>query len=297
MIREKGKEGLYEVFFLAIASVSMICVLIICIFLLGQGIAFIGEIGAFEFLLGTQWNPTNENNPTFGIFPMMVGSIYITTGAILVGVPIGILTAIYMTKYCSKRCYQIIKPMIDLMAGIPSILYGFFGMTVMVPFIRDTFNGFGIKAFQTTGLSIFTASLLLGIMILPTIITLSESAIRSVADEYYHGARALGATHERAIFQVILPSAKSGILAAVVLGIGRAIGETMAVIMVAGNQARLTTNILSGIRTLTANVVIEMKYATGQHAEALIATGAVLFVFILIINISFSIIKRKVVIR
>ncbi len=294
MIREKGKEGIYECLFLIVASISIICVLVICVFLFGKGLPFIKEIGVFDFLLGTEWKPTNESNPSFGIFPMILGSIYITTGAIVVGVPIGIFTAVFMTKYCPASFYKVIKPVIDLMAGIPSIIYGFFGMTVLVPFIRDTFNGFGIKALQTTGLSIFTASLLLGFMILPTIISLSESAIRAVPDHYYEGARALGATHEYATFQIVLPAAKSGVLASIVLGIGRAIGETMAVIMVAGNQARVTTNMLAGIRTLTANVVIEMKYAPGQHEEALIATGVVLFVFILIINLCFSIIKRKV---
>ncbi|WP_317856220.1 phosphate ABC transporter permease subunit PstC [Chakrabartyella piscis] len=294
MLREKGKERIYEIFFLLIASLSIVCVLVICVFLFGQGIPAMQKIGLFDFLTGTTWNPANESNPSFGIFPMILGSIYITAGAIIVGVPIGVLTAIFMTKYCPDHFYKFLKPVVDLMAGIPSIIYGFFGMTVMVPFIRDFFNGFGIKALQTNGLSIFTASLLLGFMILPTVINLSESAIRAVPDFYYEGSRALGATHEKAVFQVVLPAAKSGVLASVVLGIGRAIGETMAVIMVAGNQARITTNILSGIRTLTANVVIEMAYAADLHKEALIATGVVLFVFILIINLCFSIVKRKV---
>ncbi len=294
MLREKGKERIYEIFFLLIASLSIVCVLVICVFLFGQGIPAMQKIGLFDFLAGTTWNPANESNPSFGIFPMILGSIYITAGAIIVGVPIGVLTAIFMTKYCPDSFYKFLKPIVDLMAGIPSIIYGFFGMTVMVPAIRDFFNGFGIKALQTNGLSIFTASLLLGFMILPTVINLSESAIRAVPDFYYEGSRALGATHEKAVFQVVLPAAKSGVLASVVLGIGRAIGETMAVIMVAGNQARVTTNMLSGIRTLTANVVIEMAYAADLHKEALIATGVVLFVFILIINLCFSIVKRKV---
>ncbi len=303
MLREKGKEGIYELLFLLIASVSIICVLVICIFLFSEGIPAMAEIGLWDFLTGTTWTPT-ANNPSYGILSMIVGSLYITTGAIIVGVPIGILTAVYLTKYCPAKAYKVLKPAVDLMAGIPSIIYGFFGMTVMVPFVKTVINGIGdileptIKItdrfFYTTGSSIFTASLLLGFMILPTVIGLSESAIKAVPEHYYEGARALGATHERTIFKVILPAAKSGILASVVLGIGRAIGETMAVILVAGNQARLTSSIFDGIRTMTANVVLEMGYAYGLHQEALIATGVVLFVFVLIINLSFSIIKRKV---
>ncbi len=298
MLKEKGKEKVFEAIFLGIATISILCVLIICVFLFARGIPAISEIGAFDFLLGTEWRPTRETNPQFGILPMIVGSFYITFGAIIIGVPVGILTAVYVTKYCSKSLYKILKPTLELMAGIPSIIYGFFGMTVMVPFVRNVVNGLGdmlgIKAMQTDGQSILTASLLLGFMILPTVINLSESAIRAVPSYYYEGARALGATHENSIFKVVIPAAKSGILASVVLGIGRAIGETMAVIMVAGNQPRLTGNILDGIRTMTANVVMEMKYAAGLHEASLIATGVVLFVFILIINISFSILKRRI---
>ncbi len=298
MLKEKGKEKIFEAIFLAIATISIVCVLIICVFLFARGIPAITEIGAFDFLLGTEWRPTRETNPQFGILPMIVGSFYITFGAIIIGVPVGILTAVYVTKYCSKSLYKFLKPTLELMAGIPSIIYGFFGMTVMVPFVRNVINGLGdilgIKAMQTDGQSILTASLLLGFMILPTVINLSESAIRAVPSYYYEGARALGSTHENSIFKVVIPAAKSGILASVVLGIGRAIGETMAVIMVAGNQPRLTGNILDGIRTMTANVVMEMKYASGLHEASLIATGVVLFVFILIINISFSILKRRI---
>ncbi len=298
MLKEKGKEKIFEAIFLLIATLSILCVLVICIFLFGRGIPAIQEIGAFDFLLGTEWRPTRETNPQFGILPMIVGSIYITLGAVIIGVPVGILTAVYITQYCSKKAYKVLKPALELMAGIPSIIYGFFGMTVLVPFIRDFItmlrNLTGLKMFSTDGQSILTASVLLGFMILPTVINLSESAIRAVPSYYYEGARALGATQENSIFKVVLPAAKSGILASVVLGIGRAIGETMAVIMVAGNQPRLTGDILEGIRTMTANVVIEMKYASGLHEDALIATGVVLFVFILIINISFSVLKRRI---
>ena len=278
----KIKEQVFKGIFFISASVSILAVLTICVFLFANGIPAMKEIGFFDFLFGVRWQPAND---IYGIFPMIVGSIYITAGAIILGVPIGILTAVFMTRYVSDKIYKYLKPMIDLLASIPSIIYGFFGMTVLVPIIRNTFGG--------DGNSILTASILLAIMILPTIISISESSLRAVPEFYYEGARALGATHERSIFTILIKSAKSGILASVVLGIGRAIGETMAVIMIAGNQPRLTGDMLKGIRTLTANVVMEMKYASGLHEDALIATGVVLFVFILIINLSFSLIKRK----
>ncbi len=277
------EKGMHVVFFVA-AIASIIAVFLICLFLFVNGIPAMGEIGVFDFLLGTKWAPSN-NPPSFGIFPMILGSIYVTAGAIVIGVPIGILTSVFMAKYCPKKMYKVLKPATELLAGIPSVVYGFFGLVVIVPLIRLIAGG--------TGSSILAASILLGIMILPTIIGVSESAIRSVPDSYYEGSLALGATHERTIFRVMLPAAKSGIMAGVVLGIGRAIGETMAVIMVAGNQARMPAGLLKGIRTLTANIVIEMGYAADLHREALIATGVVLFVFILIINLAFSLLKRK----
>ena len=220
-----------------------------------------------------------------GILPMIVGSIYVTAGALIIGVPIGLLTAIFLARFCPKPLYKILKPGIELMAGIPSVIYGFFGLVVLVPAVRDNFGG--------DGLSMLTASMLLGMMILPTIISVSESSIRAVPDKYYQGALALGATHERSVFLTVVPAAKSGILVAIILGVGRAIGETMAVIMVAGNQPRMPEGMLKGVRTLTTNIVMEMGYAAGLHREALIATGVVLFVFILIINLLFSIIKNK----
>lgn len=271
------------VFFLT-ALASVIAVMLICIFLFANGFPAIAKIGASNFLLGQKWAP-GDVPASFGIFPMILGSLYITAGAILIGVPIGILTAVFMAKYCPKRLYRILKPATELLAGIPSVVYGFFGLVMIVPLIRSVLGG--------TGSSILAASVLLGIMILPTIIGVSESAIRSVPENYYEGSLALGASHERSIFKVVLPAAKSGILAAVVLGIGRAIGETMAVIMVAGNQARMPNGILRGIRTLTANIVIEMGYAADLHREALIATGVVLFIFILLINLCFSALQRK----
>ena len=216
---------------------------------------------------------------------MILGSIYVTGGALLIGVPIGILMSIFMARFCPEKLYRILKPIVDLLAGIPSIVYGFFGLVVLVPFIREHFKG--------NGNSILTASILLGIMILPTIIGASEPTIRAVEQSYYEGALALGATHERSVFTVVVPAAKSGILAAVILGVGRALGETMAVMMVVGNQPRVPNSILQGVRTLTTNIVMEMGYATDLHREALIATGVVLFAFILIINLCFSAIKRS----
>ena len=201
----------------------------------------------------------------------------------MVGVPVGILAAIYMAKFCNEKVYKIVKPAVDLLAGIPSVVYGFFGMVVLVPAFRNIFGN---------GNCVFTASILLGMMILPTIIGLTESALRAVPTQYYEGAVALGGTHERAIFTVVLPAAKSGVVAAIVLGIGRAIGETMAVIMVAGNQPRMPRGIFQGVRTLTANIVIEMGYASGLHREALIATGVVLFVFILLLNFCVALLNR-----
>ncbi|MDR2489751.1 MAG: phosphate ABC transporter permease subunit PstC [Desulfovibrio sp.] len=271
--------------FMLSALTSVLAVTLICLFLFANGIPAINEIGWRDFLLGREWSPSDAP-PAFGIFPMIVGSVYITAGAIAVGVPVGILTAVFLARVCPKPLYALISPMVGLMAGIPSVVYGFFGVVILVPMVRELFGG--------NGSSILAASLLLGIMILPTIISISESAIRAVPAELYDGAVALGASHERAVFAVILPAAKSGILAAIVLGIGRAVGETMAVIMVAGNQVRIPGGILQGARTLTANIVIEMGYAAELHREALIATGVVLFAFILLINLLFFSLEKKV---
>jgi len=280
--REKAAKGL---FFLS-ASAAIIAVGLICVFLFAQGLPAIWNIGIINFLTGTEWRPT-WSPPLYGILPMIVGSLYVTAGAILFGVPIGIFSAVFMAKFCPRPVYKILKPAINLLAGIPSVVYGYFGMMVLVPFVRENFGG--------NGNSILTASILLGMMILPTIITISESAIRAIPPEMYEGAIALGASHESATFRVVLPAAKSGVMAAIILGIGRAIGETMAVRMVAGNQAvlRMPHEFLSGTRTLTTNVVLELGYAYGNHRAALIATGVVLFIFILMINTLFSLLKKK----
>lgn len=278
----KYKEKFMEGIFLIAACTSVLAVALICIFLFANGIPAMKEIGFLDFLFGEKWKPKND---IYGILSMIVGSIYVTAGAIMIGVPIGILTSIFMASYCPKKIYPFLKSSIELLAGIPSVVYGFFGLVIIVPFIREVFGGHGS--------SMLAASILLGVMILPTIVGVSEAALRTVPSQYYEGALALGATHERSIFFVVFPAAKSGIVAAIVLGIGRAIGETMAVIMVAGNQARMPAGILKGVRTLTANIVIEMGYAADLHREALIATAVVLFVFILIINLSVSLINRR----
>lgn len=270
--------------FLVCACVSVAAVAAICLFMFVNGIPAMGKIGVFKFLLGTEWSPSKG---VYGILPMIIGSIYVTAGAAVVGVPIGILTAVFMVYYCPAPIYKIVKPAIDLLAGIPSIVYGFFGLVVIVPVIQDLLG--------TSGKGVLTASILLGLMILPTIISTAESSLRAAPDMYYEGALALGATKERSIFGAVFPAARSGILSGVILGIGRAIGETMAVVIVAGNQAVIPKSLTDGVRTLTANIVLEMAYAAELHREALIATAVVLFVFILAINLCFSAIKRKAV--
>ena len=275
-------EKVMRIIFMLSATVSILAVIVICYFLAGQGLPAMVEIGVSDFLTGTLWKPLEGH---FGIFPMIVGSIYVTAGAIILGVPVGLLCAIFMAKFCPRRLYSVLKPAVDLLAGIPSIVYGFFALMVIVPVVQDLTG--------TSGKGILTASIMLAIMILPTIVSVSEASIRAVPESYYEGSLALGATHERSVFFATVPAAKSGIMAGVILGVGRAIGETMAVSMVAGNQPILPDSILSGVRTMTANVIIEMGYAEGLHREALIATAVVLFVFILIINISFSLLKRR----
>ncbi len=276
------KERALQIVFLLTACLSIAAVALICVFLFANGVPAIREIGLFKFLLGTVWRPAND---VYGILPMIVGSVYVTAGALLLGVPTGILMAVFLARFCPLRLGKLMESAVNLMAGIPSVVYGFFGLVVLVPFVRETFGG--------RGMSVLTASVLLGIMILPTIVSVSLSAIRAVPQSYYEGALALGASHERSVFGAVLPAAKSGVLAGVILGVGRAIGETMAVVMVAGNQPALSEKLTSGVRTLTANIVMEMGYATDLHREALIATAVVLFVFILIINLSFSLLKRR----
>lgn len=277
------KENIMRFVFILAACVSIAAVALICIFLFANGIPAIAKIGPLKFLGGTTWNPNQE---IFGIFPMIIGSIYATAIAIIVGVPIGLLTSVFLARFCPEKLYKVLKPAVSLLAGIPSIVYGFFGLVVMVPIMQNLTG--------VSGKNVLTAGILLGFMILPTIIEVSEAQIRAVPNSYYEGSLALGATHERSVYFAMLPAAKSGIMAGVILGIGRAIGETMAVVMIAGNQAVLPKSLVSGVRTMTANIVLEMGYATDLHREALIATGVVLFVFILVINVCFSLVKKGI---
>ena len=276
------KEIAAKALFTFAACVSIVAVAVICVFLIANGIPGMAKIGVWDFLSGTKWKPGND---IYGVFPMILGSAYVTAGALVIGVPAGLLTAVFLSRFASKRMVKLMKPMVSLMAGIPSVVFGFFGLVVLVPLVRELFGG--------SGSSLLTASVLLGMMILPTIVTVCESALNAVPDSYYEGALALGATHERAVFSVVLPAAKSGVTAGVILGIGRAIGEAMAVNMVAGNHAVIPRSLTRGVRTLTSNIVLELGYATDLHREALIATAVVLFVFILAINLLFSLLKRR----
>lgn len=281
-MKNKYIEQTMRFVFLAAACVSIAATITICIFLFANGVPAMLKIGLKNFIFGLKWKPSID---LYGIFPMIAGSITVTLGALILGVPLGLFTAVFLARYCPKQLYNFFESGIKLLAGIPSVVYGFFGLTVIVPAIRNTFGG--------NGTSILAASIVLAIMILPTIISVSESSIRAVPSLYFEGSLALGACKERSIFLVELKAAKSGIMAGIILGVGRAVGETMAVIMVAGNQAILPRSLVKGIRTLTANIVLEMGYAADLHRDALIATSVILFIFILIINLCFSLLKEK----
>lgn len=281
-MKNKYIEQTMRFVFLAAACVSIAATITICIFLFANGVPAMLKIGLKNFIFGLKWKPSID---LYGIFPMIVGSITVTLGALILGVPLGLFTAVFLARYCPKQLYNFFESGVKLLAGIPSVVYGFFGLTVIVPAIRNTFGG--------NGTSILAASIVLAIMILPTIISVSESSIRAVPSLYFEGSLALGACKERSIFLVELKAAKSGIMAGIILGVGRAVGETMAVIMVAGNQATLPRSLVKGIRTLTANIVLEMGYAADLHRDALIATSVILFIFILIINLCFSLLKEK----
>ena len=273
--RARTKEKAAQVVFLITSLVSLAAVACICVFIFKGAWPAISEVGLWNFLSGTAWKPNNDPQK-FGIFYMIVGSLYVSGGALLLGVPVGLMAAIFMAKFCPKKLYPLLSQCVKLLAGIPSIRYGFFGMMIIVPFIAEHCPG--------NGNSVLAASIVLALMILPTIITISENALRSLPGSYYEGAAALGATHEEAVFRVLVPAARRGIVTSVVLGMGRAIGETIAVGMVAGNSNILPATIFKSVRTLTVNIVSEMSYAEGLHYDALIATGAVLFVFILLLN-------------
>ena len=277
-------EEISKYFFLICSVLSIFFLLLICVFIFKDSLAFFGKVGVKKFLFNDSWAPMNQP-PTYGILSMILGSVIITALSCIAAVPVSIIVAAYLAFDCPKKFYRILKPGLNLMTGIPSIVYGFFALTIIVPINKSLFGG--------TGMNILSASVLLLIMILPTIISMAEASLRTVPKSFYQGSLSLGATHDETITRVMIPAARSGIFAGIILGIGRAIGETMAVILVAGNQTRLTLNPLKGIRTMTTNIVLEMAYAAGDHRQALIATAGVLFVFILIINTSFFIVKNR----
>ena len=279
--REKVMRGV----FLFSAIFSILALVTITVFLFVSGVPFIAKTGFAKFIFGSNWVPLAES-PSFGIFPMIVASLYVTALSVIFGIGIGLLTAIALYKFCPKKLVAPIRQMINLLAGIPSVIFGLFGMTIIVPFVRDYISPSGV------GYGIFSASVVLGIMILPTIVSVSLDSLNSVSNSYYEGALALGATKEQATFKIMLPAAKSGILAGVVLAIGRAIGETMAVIMVIGGSPERPTSMFQSVRTLTANIAMGALELSGDALSALIATGVVLFVFTLILNVSFSLLKK-----
>lgn len=277
------REKIVEKILLLCAGIAVLGVAIIGIFIFREGWPVISNTGIIGFVLGKDWAPTQG---IYGIFPMVLGSMYVTLGALMIGVPIGIGCAVYLAEIASQRLSTIIKPGIELLAGIPSVIYGLYGMTVIVPIIRDLFNN--------QGFSVLAGSIVLGIMILPTIINISKDSIEAVPKEYKEGSLALGSSHWQAIIKVVLPAARSGIISSIILGMGRAIGETMAVIMITGNSTLIPESILSPVRTLTGNIGIEMGYASGEHQKALFATGIVLFVFIMVLNLLAKLIPNKV---
>lgn len=280
----KTRERIGEIIFLLSAVLSVLLIFLIIFFIFNEGINFVRNYGLIQFLTGSKWKPT-ASNPYFGIFPMIIASIIVTFLSTLIALPFGLGTSIFMAYY-AKKSYSPLKALINLMAAIPSVVYGFFAMMVLVPIIKSLF---GLRS----GMTMLTASILLAIMILPTMVNISENSLRKVPITFYQASLSLGASKEETIQKVMLPYAKSGIFSSIILAIGRAIGETMAVYLVVGNQPRLPGSILTGARTLTTNIVLEMGYASGLHRQALIATAMVLFFFILLINIIFNIIRYK----
>jgi phosphate ABC transporter permease protein PstC len=277
---DKGKFIERVLFLLALSSISSL--VIITIFIFEEGLPLIMHTGLKDFIFSTHWAPTKG---FFGIGAMIVSSLLVTLGAMVLGVPLGLACAIVLAEFSSERLRRLLKPTLELLAGIPSVVYGFLGVVWLVPLIRNHLGG--------PGLSLLAAAVILGIMILPTVISISIDALTAVPDVYRDGSIALGATEWQTVRRVVLPAASSGIITAIILGMGRAIGETMAVIMVAGNALKIPTSILDPVRTLTSNIALELGYAAGRHREALFATGIVLFVIIMILNFSATLITRR----
>lgn len=290
--KNRIKEIVLKIMFGTTAVIAVVATFIIFVFLFWQGIPAIREIGLFKFLFGKVWMPSSSDaygnavEGLYGIFPMIIGSIYATVGAVLIGGILGFFTAVYLSRFCPKMLKGPLTQLVNLLAGIPSVVYGFFGMRVLLPILGE-FSPNG------SGSGLLAVSIILGIMILPTVVSLSKTALDSVPEGYYEGARALGLTHGEAVFKTVVPAGRSGIVAGLILGIGRAVGETMAVIMVAGNNSVMPSSLFSSFRTMTANVVLEMGYAGELQLGALIATGCVLFFFVLVINVLFGLVNRE----
>jgi phosphate ABC transporter permease protein PstC len=273
MTRLERNEKLIRLALLLVAFSAVSILLVITIFIFGEGTPIMFKYGLQKFLFSLDWFPLEKS---YGLLPMIIGSLFVTAGALVIGVPFGLACAIVLTEFSSKRLRRILKPIIELLAGIPSVVYGFMGVVILVPFIRDNLGG--------PGLSVLAASIILGIMILPTIISISIDSLEAVPRSYREGSIALGATRWQTTRMVMFPAAKSGIIASIILGMGRAIGETMAVIMIAGNAATIPRSLLDPVRTLTSNIALEMGYAAGEHREALFATGVILFIIIMVLN-------------
>jgi phosphate ABC transporter permease protein PstC len=272
---------------LAVACTTILCLLVIATFIFKEGLPFLAKVGLKDFLFSSDWRPDSAH---YGIFPMVVASLWVTLGALLVGAPLGIAGAVFLSEFGPPWMLRFVKPAIELLSGIPSVVFGFIGVMVLAPFIRSVAGG--------PGLSVLAAALVLGVMILPTVMSISIDALRSVPQSYREGAFALGATRWQAVRMVVIKAAGSGLLAGTILGMGRAIGETMAVIMVAGNSVKLPASALDSARTLTANIALEMGYATGMHRQALFATGIALFIVIMILNgIAGAALKKRTVRR
>jgi phosphate ABC transporter permease protein PstC len=273
MTRLEKSESLIRIALLVIAFSAVSILLVITAFIFAEGTPIMFRFGVDRFLLNLNWYPTEQS---FGLLPMIVGSLFVTLGALVIGIPFGLACAVFLTEFSPKQLRKVIKPVIELLAGIPSVVYGFIGVVILVPFIRNAFGG--------PGLSVLAASIILGIMILPTIISISIDSLEAVPRSYREGAIALGATRWQTTRMVMIPAARSGIIASIILGMGRAIGETMAVIMIAGNAIEIPRSILDPVRTLTSNIALEMGYASGEHREALFATGVILFIIIMVLN-------------
>ena len=277
------REILMRILFAVAAAVFIVVVLVICVYLFVTAVPTITEIGWIDFLFGDRWLPSSGY---YGVGTLVVGTACATAGALVVGVPIGLLVAVFMAFYCPKPLYSFLKPLTNILAGIPSIVYGYFGLQLIVPMIQQMFHA-------ASGTTLLTTAIVLGIMIMPTIISITENSLRAVPKSYYEGTIALGATKERAIFRTMFPAAKSGVMTSIILGLGRAFGETAAVVFICGNSAQFPTSLLDPIRTLSSNIALEMGYARHLHREALIACAVVLFVFILLITLLVMLLRRK----